>query len=87
MSVMYKPAMYRNILIGVSVILLIVLIAFTRYQTGIYDKDFLRSMIPHHSGAILMCANPRLDDPEIKKALQRDHLKSTARDQPDERDT
>ncbi|HEX6124392.1 MAG TPA: hypothetical protein VFZ23_03390 [Pyrinomonadaceae bacterium] len=87
MSVMYKPAMYRNILIGVSVILLIVLIAFTRYQTGIYDKDFLRSMIPHHSGAILMCANPRLDDPEIKKALQRDHLKSTVRDQPDERDT
>jgi uncharacterized protein (DUF305 family) len=23
-------------------------------------------MIPHHSGAILMCANPRLEDPEIK---------------------
>jgi uncharacterized protein (DUF305 family) len=23
-------------------------------------------MIPHHSGAVLMCENPRLEDPEIK---------------------
>ena len=46
--------------------MLIASIAFTRYQTGIYDNDFLRSMIPHHSGAVLMCENPRLEDPEIK---------------------
>jgi uncharacterized protein (DUF305 family) len=58
--------MTRNILIGASTILLIALIAFTRYQTGIYDNDFLRSMIPHHSGAVLMCKNPRLEDPEIR---------------------
>jgi uncharacterized protein (DUF305 family) len=66
MSMMYKNAMLRNILIGVSALLLLALVLFTRYQTGIYDNDFLRSMIPHHSGAILMCANPRLEDPEIK---------------------
>jgi uncharacterized protein (DUF305 family) len=65
MSEMYKNAMPRNILIGVSALLLVAFVLFTRYQTGIYDKDFLRSMIPHHSGAILMCANPRLEDPEI----------------------
>ena len=65
MSEMYKNAMPRNILIGVSALFLVAFVLFTRYQTGIYDKDFLRSMIPHHSGAILMCANPRLEDPEI----------------------
>ena len=65
MSVMYKNAKLRNILIGASVVLLVVTVLFTRYQTGIGDEGFLRSMIPHHSGAILMCKNPRLEDPEI----------------------
>ena len=31
------------------------------------DSRFLRSMIPHHAGAILMCEKARVDDPEIKK--------------------
>ena len=66
MSEMYKNAMLRNVLIGVSALLLVAFVLFTRYQIGIYDNDFLRSMIPHHSGANLMCANPRLEDPEIK---------------------
>jgi uncharacterized protein (DUF305 family) len=37
----------------------------TRLQAGIGDRQFLRSMIPHHSGAILMCRQARLTDPEI----------------------
>lgn len=65
MSVMYKNAKLRNILIVVSAVLLVLTVAFTRYQTAIGDDGFLRSMIPHHSGAILMCENPRLEDPEI----------------------
>ena len=36
-----------------------------RTQAGIGDGEFLRSMIPHHSGAILMCREARLTDPEI----------------------
>ncbi|MBO9582034.1 MAG: DUF305 domain-containing protein [Sphingobium sp.] len=36
-----------------------------RTQTTIGDAQFLRSMIPHHSGAILMCREARLTDPEI----------------------
>jgi uncharacterized protein (DUF305 family) len=34
-------------------------------QTTIGDRAFLRSMIPHHSGAILMCQRAKLTDPEI----------------------
>ena len=67
MSSMYENAKLRNILIGSSTLLLIASVVCTRNQTGIYDADFLRSMIPHHSGAILMCANEKLDDPEIKE--------------------
>jgi uncharacterized protein (DUF305 family) len=38
-----------------------------RQQTAISDRQFLRSMIPHHSGAILMCTEASLDDPRIKE--------------------
>jgi len=36
-----------------------------RTQAFVGDAEFLRSMIPHHSGAILMCEQASLRDPEI----------------------
>ncbi|MDQ8757490.1 DUF305 domain-containing protein [Sphingosinicella sp. LHD-64] len=36
-----------------------------RAQAPIGDAQFLRSMIPHHSGAILMCREASITDPEI----------------------
>ena len=39
--------------------------ALIRTQATIGDTAFLRSMIPHHSGAILMCEQAKLSDPEI----------------------
>ncbi len=36
-----------------------------RTQAGIGDREFLRSMIPHHSGAILMCREATISDPEL----------------------
>lgn len=39
--------------------------ALIRTQTTIGDTAFLRSMIPHHSGAILMCREASLKDQEI----------------------
>jgi uncharacterized protein (DUF305 family) len=38
-----------------------------RQQTAVTDQQFLRSMIPHHAGAILMCDRASLDDREIKE--------------------
>ncbi|WP_380871950.1 hypothetical protein ACFB49_29090 [Sphingomonas sp. DBB INV C78] len=39
--------------------------ALIRTQATIGDRAFLRSMIPHHSGAILMCKEASLTDPKI----------------------
>lgn len=36
-----------------------------RTQTPIGEDLFLRSMIPHHSGAILMCEQSSLTNPEV----------------------
>jgi len=41
-----------------------------RQQSLVGDEQFLRSMIPHHSGAILMCERADLSDPEIKALCQ-----------------
>ena len=37
-----------------------------RAQAGVGDDQFLSSMIPHHSAAILMCEQAEITDPEIK---------------------
>lgn len=36
-----------------------------REQVAIGDEQFLRSMIPHHAGAILMCEQAPIADPEV----------------------
>ena len=37
----------------------------TRTQAAINDRQFISSMIPHHSGAILMCREADITDPEL----------------------
>ena len=37
-----------------------------REQALVGDRQFLRSMIPHHSGAVLMCQKAKIADPEIR---------------------
>jgi uncharacterized protein (DUF305 family) len=50
-----------------------------RDQTAIGDEEFLRSMIPHHSGAVLMCNRATLSDPEVV-ALCRQIVQSQERE-------
>lgn len=66
MSAMYKNSA-ANLAIGAaSVILGIACFAAVRAQIAVGDVQFLKSMIPHHSGAILMCEQAPVSDPEIK---------------------
>ena len=66
MRVMYQDKRRNILIITGSVIAALVFFLLIRQQTAISDKQFLRSMIPHHGGAILMCEDASLDDPQIK---------------------
>lgn len=60
----------RRVNAGIHAALLVVFIAAiagTRAQVLIGDRQFIASMIPHHSGAILMCREAALSDPELLK--------------------
>lgn len=70
MGGMYEKRQYHNLIIGLSGIVLTVFILLLRRQTGIADKEFLRSMIPHHGAAILMCNNAQINDPDIEELCQ-----------------
>lgn len=37
-----------------------------RRQTAVDDQQFLKSMIPHHASAILMCREAAIEDPDIR---------------------
>lgn len=50
--------------VGFSVLFLAAFVA-TRTQALIDDRQFIASMIPHHSGAILMCRKAQLVDREL----------------------
>lgn len=66
------PDKTRNALILVaSVVVGIACFVFVRAQTGVSDRQFLRSMIPHHGAAILMCGQSPIADPEIKSLCER----------------
>lgn len=64
---MYNNKKVNLIIAGVSIVLLVLFSLFIRKQTAISDKEFLKSMIPHHGGAVLMCDNTNLQDSEIKE--------------------
>ena len=60
------PSRRANLLIGAGAALLFAGGLFAmRTQAAIGNEEFLRAMIPHHSGAILMCEQASISDPEI----------------------
>jgi uncharacterized protein (DUF305 family) len=71
MRAMYAKRRLNVLLyIGLAVIFLVAL-AGTRSQAFIDDRQFVASMVPHHSGAILMCRKAKLQDPELVELCSR----------------
>ncbi len=67
MKSMFPSKRANAAIVAVSVVVFFGAFALIRTQTTIGDTAFLRSMIPHHSGAILMCQQAKLHDPEVKR--------------------
>lgn len=62
--------MYPNQKLNLAICIAFALLTIASYgairgQAGVGDKQFLRAMIPHHSGAILMCREAKITDREI----------------------
>ncbi len=71
MGMMYENKRLNAIIMAVSVIVGVALFWFIRQQTAVGDQQFLRSMIPHHGAAILMCEQASIQDPEIQDLCAR----------------
>jgi len=67
MGGMYEKKSTNIAILAVSAIAVIGFFSLIRGQVAIGDKQFLRSMIPHHSGAILMCERANIQDAGIKE--------------------
>ena len=67
---MYHDKRLNSIFAGAAIIALVVFFLFIRRQTAIGDRQFLRSMIPHHAAAILMCNEASISDASIKSLCQ-----------------
>jgi uncharacterized protein (DUF305 family) len=70
MGSMYPNKRLNKILIAVSVSALALFWFGIREQTAVGNEQFIKSMIPHHAGAILMCASAQITDPELQKLCQ-----------------
>jgi uncharacterized protein (DUF305 family) len=65
------PGMYPNRRLNVAiyagfVLVFVLALAGIRTQTPIGNEQFIASMIPHHSGAILMCREANITDAELR---------------------
>ena len=65
MTAMYENTRWNAIILAAAGIAAVLFFAAIRQQAAIGDTQFLKSMIPHHAGAILMCNEASISDPEI----------------------
>ena len=65
MGSMYENTRLNLLLVVVGAMAGVAFWVLIRQQAGITDRQFLKSMIPHHGGAILMCEQSKSRDPQI----------------------
>jgi uncharacterized protein (DUF305 family) len=63
---MYKDARLNRLILGGAALLIAGAWIGIRQQVLITDAQFLRSMIPHHAGAMLMCGRAPVEDPAVQ---------------------
>lgn len=68
---MFPSKAANGALLAGSIAIFLGCFGLIRTQTTIDDREFLRSMIPHHSGAVLMCTKAPVKDPEIVALCER----------------
>jgi uncharacterized protein (DUF305 family) len=92
MRSMYKHRTANIAIFAVSLLVFAASWFAIRQQTLIGDREFLKSMIPHHAGAILMCGEVELRAPDLKKLCsdiitsqqqEIDFMKAQLREKPD----
>ena len=66
MPMMYPNKRLNMILLGSFAVVMILSFWAIRDQALVGDKQFVRAMIPHHSGAITMCNRASIRDQEIR---------------------
>jgi uncharacterized protein (DUF305 family) len=64
---MYPNRRVNQAVLAGSVVLLAICWTSIRAQAAVTDRQFLKSMIPHHAGAILMCKETELRDAELER--------------------
>lgn len=67
MGAMYRDKRLNAILLAASLLATVLFFIGIRRQVAVSDGQFLRSMIPHHSSAILMCQEATITDARIKE--------------------
>jgi hypothetical protein len=70
MGKMYPDRRKNALLLGLAVVALAGFWFAIRAQAAIGNREFLKSMIPHHAGAILMCEQAELTDREVQALCQ-----------------
>lgn len=71
MGSMYPNKKLNGLLAGAGIVALAVSWVLIREQAAVGDRQFLRSMIPHHAGAILMCKEASIRDPGVEDLCRR----------------
>ncbi|CRD45322.1 DUF305 domain-containing protein [Stenotrophomonas indicatrix] len=67
MSAMYPNRRWNALLCLGALVFMAVCWIGIRQQAAVSDRQFMRSMIPHHAGAILMCEQAHLSDRELQR--------------------
>lgn len=65
MGPMYSNRKLNLVLYAAFAAMFVLAFAAMRTQALVGNEQFVRSMIPHHSGAILMCEQASITDPEL----------------------